>query len=227
MASELWLSMDLSSPTGSLALHRKDSELEIVDERSLGSDFTHSERALEVLHQLLVPQGLHVADIDRLVTSSGPGSFTGLRIAMATMKAFCQATGKPLEIVSGSEARALAWSATQPSPLLFDEVYVLTHGSLQKFIRALFQVRGGGSLHFVSETLVEGLTIPTDESVMVLLDERTPMSLLPQDDRLRGEVFPLKARHLAETLQRAASRRTLVTPEEWMAATPQYFGGRF
>lgn len=51
---------------------------------------THSQRLLPVIHQLLEESGLTNKDLKGIAVSIGPGSFTGLRIGMATAKALAQ-----------------------------------------------------------------------------------------------------------------------------------------
>jgi hypothetical protein len=60
-----------------------------------------------------------------------------------------------------------------------------------------------------------------DEIGAVLLDGRTRAELFP---RAQPHFFPLRARHLGESLTRATSRQTLSSPEALIAAAPKYFG---
>lgn len=101
----LTLSVDLSSPTGTLALFQGNTLLEEVE---LPETQSHSELFLGALDSLLAARGLTLEKIDRYLTTSGPGSFTGLRIAWSSLKAFALAHGKPLLVVPGDEARARA-----------------------------------------------------------------------------------------------------------------------
>lgn len=225
-ASEYWLSLDLSSATGTIALHLKTpgAPPNLLKQSTLGGNFSQSERLLGELAVLLGEKNVPLGRVDRFLTSSGPGSFTGLRIAMATVKAFCLAGGKKIEVLSGSEARARAWAATQPCPLPWDEIFVFTHASMDRYVKAIFEVESENNLRFVSETLVTGFPTETDGSAMCLLDERTQISAVPQDDTVKAEVFPLQASHLGACLEAAASRQTLTTLEAWIALTPRYFG---
>jgi tRNA threonylcarbamoyladenosine biosynthesis protein TsaB len=61
---------------------------------------THSEALLALIDETLRAAGIVVRDLDGVVCAAGPGSFTGLRIGMATAKGLCWATGKPLALVS-------------------------------------------------------------------------------------------------------------------------------
>jgi tRNA threonylcarbamoyladenosine biosynthesis protein TsaB len=67
---------------------------------------THSEALLGLLDGALAEAGLVARDLDGVVCGAGPGSFTGLRIGLATAKGLCFALGRPLQLVSSLEALA-------------------------------------------------------------------------------------------------------------------------
>lgn len=62
----------------------------------LDEGFTHSERLLPSIDQLLNDSHIKIKDIDLLVCTRGPGSFTGLRIGMSTLKGISTALSIPL-----------------------------------------------------------------------------------------------------------------------------------
>ncbi len=105
----------------------------IADERGLVGAFAlnagknHSLGLLPLLDSLLHYSGLTLADMDAFAVTLGPGSFTGLRIGVATAKAWGDATGKPLIGVSSTDALArVAGTHGYVCPLLDarrDEVY--------------------------------------------------------------------------------------------------------
>lgn len=68
---------------------------------------THSERLLALVREVLDEAGLRAAALDAIACGAGPGSFTGLRIGLATAKGLCLATGRPLVLVSSLGALAL------------------------------------------------------------------------------------------------------------------------
>lgn len=61
---------------------------------------THSEQLLTLIHQTLTAADLSVTDLDAIVCGRGPGSFTGLRIGLATAKGLCLAAQRPLICLS-------------------------------------------------------------------------------------------------------------------------------
>lgn len=78
----------------------------LVGEYSLSQDMSHSEKLVPMIKQVLDSLNLTVADIDLFAAAVGPGSFTGLRIGLATVKAFAHVTNKPIIGVSTLEALA-------------------------------------------------------------------------------------------------------------------------
>ncbi len=66
--------------------------------------------------RLLDAHGLRVGDVDLFAVAAGPGSFTGLRIGIATMQGFALANGKPLAGISALDAIHEAVSSLSPQP---------------------------------------------------------------------------------------------------------------
>ena len=69
---------------------------------------THSEMLMTLIADLLAELGLGPRALSAVVCGAGPGSFTGLRIGIATAKGLCFALGVPLVMVSSLEAMATA-----------------------------------------------------------------------------------------------------------------------
>ena len=104
----------------------------LVTELTISKDETHSKHLMESIHSVLENAGFSVADLDGLAVTVGPGSFTGLRIGISTIKGLAHALGKPVVGVSTLEALALQCGQTPHliCPLLDarkGEVYAATY----------------------------------------------------------------------------------------------------
>ena len=71
------------------------------------SALTHSRTLLPMAEDLLKNTGLGLADVDAIAVAHGPGSFTGIRIGVSTVKGLCWGAEKPCIGVSTLEA--MAW----------------------------------------------------------------------------------------------------------------------
>src|SRR5688572_22322033 len=108
----LILSLDTTTRTGSAALLRDGT---IVCEQGGDPLRDQAERLPADLAASLERAGLALGDVDAFAVATGPGSFTGLRIGIATMQGLAFAAGKPLIGVSTFDA--LARVAVAPGPL--------------------------------------------------------------------------------------------------------------
>ena len=97
------LSLDTSATIASAALC--DGE-RLLAEYTLNNGNTHSETLLPMVEALLTHFGITADDIDIFASSTGPGSFTGVRIGVATLKGLAFGKNKPCVSVSTLEAIA-------------------------------------------------------------------------------------------------------------------------
>ena len=95
--------MDTSSLTATVAVLCDDK---LLGEYSVSDKLTHSQTILPMTDELLTRLNIKISDIDVFSVCLGPGSFTGLRIGMATVKTFSQALNKPIIGVSSLDAIA-------------------------------------------------------------------------------------------------------------------------
>ena len=104
------LAIDTSSKYLSIALSRgKD----ILGEESHLLDRRHSGELIPRIRSLLKKRAVSINAIDMFVVGLGPGSFTGLRIGVSTIKGFGIATGKPCIGIASIDALAMN---TTPGP---------------------------------------------------------------------------------------------------------------
>ncbi len=99
------LALDTSTPAGSVALAAAG---EVTECRVGDADRTHGERLPGDVTALLAAHGLTPADIDRYAVCSGPGSFTGLRVGLASIQALALVNRRPVVAVPTLEALACA-----------------------------------------------------------------------------------------------------------------------
>jgi tRNA threonylcarbamoyladenosine biosynthesis protein TsaB len=78
----------------------------LLGEITLNIAITHSERLLAAVDRLLADCGLAPADLEGLAVSVGPGSFTGLRVGLATVKGLAMALDLPIAPVPTLDALA-------------------------------------------------------------------------------------------------------------------------
>jgi tRNA threonylcarbamoyladenosine biosynthesis protein TsaB len=97
----LILSLDTTTRAGSCALLRDDL---LLREHSGDGSRDQAERLPGDLAALLDREGSALEAIDAFAVATGPGSFTGLRVGIATMQGLAMATGKPLIGVSAFDA---------------------------------------------------------------------------------------------------------------------------
>jgi tRNA threonylcarbamoyladenosine biosynthesis protein TsaB len=98
------LALDTAGPSPSVALLAGER----FAEATLPSDRRASEALLPAIGRVLDACGLRLEDVTRIAVCAGPGSFTGLRVGLATAWGFGRALGIPVEAVSTLEAMAEA-----------------------------------------------------------------------------------------------------------------------
>jgi len=95
------LAVDTATPCSTVALTKGTrSDGRVLGTISVSSSITHSRRLLVALDRLFADCGLAKEEVDGFAVGLGPGSFTGLRIGMATVKGLAVAADKPLFGVS-------------------------------------------------------------------------------------------------------------------------------
>jgi len=103
----LIVAIDTAGRNGSVALCRGDAaSFETVELCTLDGG-TYSARLMPCIADLLDRSHLTKSQLDGLVVIDGPGSFTGLRVGLSTVKALCEVLRKPLAAVSMLEALAV------------------------------------------------------------------------------------------------------------------------
>jgi tRNA threonylcarbamoyladenosine biosynthesis protein TsaB len=120
------LSIETSTMLGGVAII--DESAGLIAETRLNVKTTHSERLMTAVNNTLIQSEMDLDAIDAFAVAIGPGSFTGLRIGLSTVKGLSYATGKP--VVTVPTLDAFAWNfqySSYPVCLMLDarknEVY--------------------------------------------------------------------------------------------------------
>jgi tRNA threonylcarbamoyladenosine biosynthesis protein TsaB len=100
------LGFDTATPATAVALLRGDEAFEARHDPAPGERPGHATRLLALIAEVMERGGVGWSEIDRLAVGVGPGSFTGLRIGLASARSLAQARGLPLVGVSSLEALA-------------------------------------------------------------------------------------------------------------------------
>lgn len=97
------LAIDTSSKICSVAVLEND---QLVDEINLDNGHTHSENLMPILTEVLDKNALKLDDFELISCCTGPGSFTGIRIGVASVKALAEVNHLPVANVTSLETLA-------------------------------------------------------------------------------------------------------------------------
>lgn len=117
MINVLTLAFDTSTKSASVALLRDTS---ILVERLVNVDKNHGETLLPEIMNVLAMANVVLDDVELFAVTTGPGSFTGLRIGAATVKGLAVSADRPIAGVSSLDALAfnIPYSSTLICPML-------------------------------------------------------------------------------------------------------------
>jgi tRNA threonylcarbamoyladenosine biosynthesis protein TsaB len=107
------LAVDTATELCGVALLEDDRLAAVI---RLKQGTTHTRVLMQAIHAVLEKAAVPMAAVDAFAVSRGPGSFTGLRIGIGTVKGLAAATGKP--IVGVSTLAVLASQAPDITPLV-------------------------------------------------------------------------------------------------------------
>ena len=108
-----------------------------VCEETLAAKQTHSKRIMGMVAQIMDRTSLTIDEIDGFVAAKGPGSFTGLRIGISTIKGLAYASGKPCTGVSSLDG--IAWQFSFSSL----PVCVMMDAQRGEVYQAIYNFRNG------------------------------------------------------------------------------------
>jgi tRNA threonylcarbamoyladenosine biosynthesis protein TsaB len=158
------LAIETSTMLGGIAI--MDDLSGLIAEVRLNVKSTHSERLMTEIAHVLKQAELKVSDIDVFAIAIGPGSFTGLRIGLSTVKGFSYATGKP--IVSVPTLEALAWNF----PYCRHPVCTMLDARKKEVYSALFKWEDGEFTRLIDEVsirinrVLEDIKLSSDKKIV-------------------------------------------------------------
>lgn len=101
------LAIDTATASTAVALRRSDgTTIEARDDPEAGAHPGHATRLLEMARQLLAQAGIGWQQVQRIAVGAGPGTFTGLRVGIATARGLSQSLGVEPAAVSSLQALA-------------------------------------------------------------------------------------------------------------------------
>lgn len=109
----LILAMSTSSKICSVALLEND---QCIKELNIENQKTHSENLVPLIDELLKSVGKKLSEVNLLACDTGPGSFTGIRIGVSTIKAFAEINKIP--VISCSSLESLSYNVSPTTSTL-------------------------------------------------------------------------------------------------------------
>ena len=155
------LSTDTSSKVATVALFKDDV---LLGEYVLNNKREHSVFLMPMIENLLKKNNMKISDIDGYVVSKGPGSFTGLRIGMATIKGLSLGSNKPY--ISLSSLDGLAYSLSS-----FSGIICPIMDALRENVYTCLYKNINGNL----EKLMDYTAIDIDELLLLLKEKNEPV----------------------------------------------------
>jgi tRNA threonylcarbamoyladenosine biosynthesis protein TsaB len=145
-AEVITLAIDTSELRGSVAI-RKDRRLAAIRRHVSNEDY--SSWLLPAVSECLDEAGIRMEELDLLAVATGPGSFTGVRVGLTTVKAWAEVYGK--KVVGVSRLEAIARYAEPQAPIVA-ACYDAQRGQM---FAALFRQMEGRWERIESEMVIE------------------------------------------------------------------------
>jgi tRNA threonylcarbamoyladenosine biosynthesis protein TsaB len=140
------LAIETSTMLGGVAIMEDET---LIAESRMNVKTTHSERLMVEIEHILKQSGLKIDDIDVFAIAAGPGSFTGLRVGLSTVKGLVYATGKKL--VSVPTLEAFAWNM----PFSKYQVCTLLDARKKEVYAAIFRWTDNGFAKILNEQAIK------------------------------------------------------------------------
>ena len=171
----------------------------VLGENFVNLSFTHSQTMMPMCSQLLENAKLPLSQIDAFAVSTGPGSFTGLRIGLSAVKGMAFALNKPCVAVSTLDA--LAQNVSQWQGIICP----VMDARCNQVYNALYESTGDGL-----RKLTEDRALMLDQLLQELKTFEKPVILVGDGadlcyNRYQGEICGLAIANPQNRFQRASS----------------------
>lgn len=140
------LAVDTSTMAGSVAIF---DDASLLGEVNISSRITHSRRLLNAIDVLLKSTGLELKDIDYFAAAIGPGSFTGLRIGLSTIKGLALAYQRkvcPIVTLEAMASKVAAYSSL---------IYPMLDAGREQIYTAIYRRKKGKLVKESNEMVIE------------------------------------------------------------------------
>lgn len=141
----LTLAFESSAKAASVALMRDE---ELIAQSFQCSGLTHSRTLLPMAEDMLKNTDISLQDVDSIACAQGPGSFTGIRIGIATVKGLSWALEKPCIGVSTLEA--MAWLGVAAG----GTVCAVMDARRNQVYNALFRIENGAPVRLTEDRAI-------------------------------------------------------------------------
>ena len=211
------LAIETSSPQGSIALQIDDH----IEQIFLGEQRQQIAQILPSIDLLLNKNGLTVVNLDLLSFSAGPGSFTGVRVALGVVQGLALATGLP--VIPISSLQTLAQTALRTR--CFKEVLCCVNAYMHEIYVAAYKMDTMNLMtaespeQLLSPTAVQTLSFPRYHGVGDAWEVYFPQLTQLNDVIIdRNKLFP-QAHDVISLAERAFQREETISIED---VAPRY-----
>lgn len=169
------LAIDSTTKKASAALMIDADNIKV---KSISNEITHSEKLLPLVDELLKENNVSLKDIGKLATTLGPGSFTGVRIGIATVKALAKVLNA--DIIGATSLKLLALEELNN---VSDKKYILAtmDAKNSRIYYELFEVVSDSNGTTLKETAIQG-NLPYELVISLLKGQNVDSMLVVSDN---------------------------------------------
>ena len=153
------LAIDTSAIVASCALCEDDVPVAVYSQKA---GLNHSQTMLPMVKNLMDNTNVSIDDIDMLAVSAGPGSFTGIRIGVATIKGLAFGKGKICVGVSTLEAMAKTISSFAKDAIICP----VMDARRNQLYNAIFEAHGDTVLRLTEDRLIDATELSKELDAM-------------------------------------------------------------